>query len=189
MHECDSGGGGGDGKRLRCQPKIPRRARPRLRPTVLLPKALPPSFPSDISFLNIALLVRSSKNSTTSDRAAAGKQNLTGAATSHPILAIQIGAFVANCNQQSIAILHPKHLVFYTLQAVGGTTAGSANYFKLIKKFEHQLGVDGEHFTAFNMTTGPFGSSTGKFSRECQFIHIFSIRLDQHFITQHVCCS
>ena len=60
----------------------------------------------------------------------------------------------------SIAVLHPRHLAVYTVQAVGGTGI-SANYFTLIKSYEHPLGINGEHFTAFNMTSGSFGHAQG----------------------------
>lgn len=36
----------------------------------------------------------------------------------------------------------------------------AASYFKLTLRYEHLLGDDGEHFTAFNMIHGPFGSGT-----------------------------
>ena len=66
-----------------------------------------------------------------------------------------------NSDRPSIAILHPRVLAIYTLEAIGGSGA-SASYFKLHKNFEHRLGIDGEHFTAYNMVTGPFGNSQGQ---------------------------
>lgn len=59
-----------------------------------------------------------------------------------------------------VAVLHPKHLMLYGLESVGGKGA-AANYYNIAKKFSHQLGVDGEHFTSFNMVTGPFGDTRG----------------------------
>ena len=48
----------------------------------------------------------------------------------------------------------------YTIEAVGGTGA-SASYFKLGKAYSHQLGISGEHFSAYNMVYGPFGGAYG----------------------------
>ncbi|OQR87396.1 hypothetical protein ACHHYP_08896 [Achlya hypogyna] len=79
----------------------------------------------------------------------------------HPILQVAVGAFVPHSTGVAMAVLHPKLLVVYTLEGVGGTGMG-ASYFKLSKKYEHHLGLDGEHFTAFNMVTGPFGGSRDK---------------------------
>ena len=66
-----------------------------------------------------------------------------------------------NSKEVGIGVLHPRMLTVYTLEAVGGT-GESASYFKLNKRFQHRLGIDGEHFTAYNMVTGPFGSSYGR---------------------------
>lgn len=40
--------------------------------------------------------------------------------------------------------------------------AGKAVYYSLAKAYEHELGVDGKHFTAYNMVAGPFGGVSGK---------------------------
>lgn len=58
----------------------------------------------------------------------------------------------------ALAILHPRRLSVYTVEGVGGSGM-SASYFKLTPRYEHLLGIDGEHFTAFNMLCGPFGST------------------------------
>lgn len=58
----------------------------------------------------------------------------------------------------ALAILHPRRLSVYTVEGVGGSGM-SASYFKLTLRYEHLLGIDGEHFTAFNMLCGPFGST------------------------------
>lgn len=49
-----------------------------------------------------------------------------------------------------LAVLHPRTLAVFSLQAVG------SSYLQLSKVFEHQL----EH-TAANMAYGPFGGVTG----------------------------
>ncbi|ETV66245.1 hypothetical protein, variant 1 [Aphanomyces astaci] len=79
----------------------------------------------------------------------------------HPILQVEVGRFVPHSSNVGIAVLHPKHLAVYCLDGVGGAGM-AASYFKLTKKYEHPLGLDGEHFTAFNMTIGSFGKSPEK---------------------------
>ena len=43
-----------------------------------------------------------------------------------------------------------------------GQADGKANYHSLRKAYEHNLGVEGKHFTAYNMISGPFGSARGR---------------------------
>lgn len=58
---------------------------------------------------------------------------------------------------KAIAVLHPRKLGVYTVEAMGGKGA-KASYFDLVKAYEHVLGVEaGGHFTAYNMTYGGFG--------------------------------
>ncbi|OQR94210.1 hypothetical protein THRCLA_08223 [Thraustotheca clavata] len=76
----------------------------------------------------------------------------------HPILQVEVGNFIPHCKLLGIAVLHPKMLVVYMLEGVGGSGM-AASYFKLTKKYEHHLGIDGEHFTAYNMTFGHFGGA------------------------------
>lgn len=59
----------------------------------------------------------------------------------------------------AVAILHPRRVGVYVIEGVGGNGM-SASYFKLTQRYEHLLGVDGEHFTAYNMIVGPFGSAS-----------------------------
>lgn len=66
-----------------------------------------------------------------------------------------------NCMEKAIAILHPRHVVLYLVDSIGGV-GNAASYVKLVKKLEYELGRDGEHFTAYNMTMGAFGHSFGK---------------------------
>ncbi|KAF0691828.1 Aste57867_17017 [Aphanomyces stellatus] len=79
----------------------------------------------------------------------------------YPILQIEVGAFIPHTSSVGIAVLHPKHVAVYALDGVGGSGM-AASYFKLTRKYEHPLGIDGEHFTAFNMITGRFGNSPDK---------------------------
>lgn len=58
----------------------------------------------------------------------------------------------------ALAVLHPRRLSVYTVEGIGGSGM-AASYFKLTPRYEHLLGIDGEHFTAFNMVVGPFGST------------------------------
>ncbi len=69
----------------------------------------------------------------------------------------------------AIAVLHPKQVVVYTLEGVTSNSNNSTtpSYFKLVKKYKHSLGIDGEHFTACNMITGRFGNvaASGNYHR------------------------
>ncbi|KAF1331690.1 Pthb1 protein, partial [Globisporangium splendens] len=75
----------------------------------------------------------------------------------YPILQIEMGKFIPNQHMTALAILHPRRLSVYVIDGVGGSGM-AASYFKLTLRYEHLLGVDGEHFTAYNMVCGPFGS-------------------------------
>lgn len=78
----------------------------------------------------------------------------------YPILHLELGRFVANRNDLAIAVLHPRHLVIYTLESVGREHAqDSANYFQLQCHLNHAFG---DHFTAYTMIKGRFGNSLGR---------------------------
>jgi hypothetical protein len=69
-----------------------------------------------------------------------------------------------SCSVQSglcLAVLHHHKVVVFSVAAPesGGGAAGS--YFKLSRLYEHVFTNSGAHFSAFNMTYGPFGSGTG----------------------------
>eukprot|EP00741_Cyanophora_paradoxa_P025557 tig00000383_g24662.t1 len=68
-----------------------------------------------------------------------------------PVLQLATGRFVPNLNQVALAVLHPRKLAVYTVQAAGGS-AGQAGYYTLNKNYEHSLDR-----TAYNMCHGPFG--------------------------------
>lgn len=74
-----------------------------------------------------------------------------------PILQVAIGYFIPNQRILALAVLHPRRIAVYALEGVGGNGM-SASYFKVVLRYEHRLGIDGEHFTAYNMIYGPFGS-------------------------------
>lgn len=88
-----------------------------------------------------------------------------------PILQLELGCFVPSQRSLALAVLHPRRLCVYVVEGVGGQGM-TASYFKLTLRYEHLLGIDGQHFTAFNMITGPFGmtasssSTTGKPERD-----------------------
>ena len=64
---------------------------------------------------------------------------------------------------KAIAVLHPRKLGVYTIEAVGGR-GDKASYYNLVKAYEHALGVEeGGHFTSFNMTHGGFGGVSRDF--------------------------
>lgn len=60
-------------------------------------------------------------------------------------------------SKKAIAVLHPRKLGVYTVDAVGGRGA-KASFYNLVKAYEHVLGIEGAgYFTSFNMTHGGFG--------------------------------
>lgn len=78
-----------------------------------------------------------------------------------PILQLTIGRFLPGTSANGLAVLHPRKLVVYSVSGEGGVGA-AASFFKLTRVYEHSLGVAGLHFTAFNMTSGPFGNASGR---------------------------
>lgn len=43
-----------------------------------------------------------------------------------------------------------------------GMKDGRANYYSMHKAYQHDLGIDGKHFTAYNMSSGLFGGVRGR---------------------------
>jgi Bardet-Biedl syndrome 9 protein len=76
-----------------------------------------------------------------------------------PILQVLTGLFLPLSMNIGIAVLHPRTLVVYELQLVGAEKGG---YHVLEKSYEHELGIDGRHFSAFNMSSGSFGGVQGR---------------------------
>ena len=74
-----------------------------------------------------------------------------------PILQILTGRFIPSTSLQAIAVLHPTKLTVFEVIGGGGSGATKASFFSLQKCYSHDLGVDGKHFSAFNMTAGLFG--------------------------------
>lgn len=62
----------------------------------------------------------------------------------------------------------------YTVEGVGGSGM-AASYFKLTPRYEHVLGIDGEHFTAFNMVYGPFGTTASRPSADRDHLCVQSL--------------
>ncbi len=75
-----------------------------------------------------------------------------------PILQVAAGRFVSGSDQLALAVLHPRRLAVYMVGAMGGQ-GSSASYYSMVKAYEHALGEGGEHFTAFNFCSGPFGNT------------------------------
>lgn len=75
-----------------------------------------------------------------------------------PILQLEIGHFISDEPLLALAVLHPRKLVVYRVEAKGGVGT-NANYHELVRAYEHKLGVRGLHFTACNMTVGHFGGA------------------------------
>lgn len=80
-----------------------------------------------------------------------------------PILQILLGQFIPANETLALAVLHPRKLVVYELIPSNSNNGGgdgkkaAANFYTLDKLYEHDLGLGGKHFTAFNMTSGNFG--------------------------------
>jgi Bardet-Biedl syndrome 9 protein len=82
--------------------------------------------------------------------------------TGKPILQVLSGRFIPSSpNMLALAVLHPRSLVVYELVATT-SSSGRVSYYSLTKLYEHRLGEEGKHFTSFNMTSGPFGSVSGR---------------------------
>ncbi|KAE9037122.1 hypothetical protein PR003_g6298 [Phytophthora rubi] len=75
-----------------------------------------------------------------------------------PILQLALGYFIPNQRILALAILQPRRIGVYVVEGMGGTGV-AASYFKITLRYEHLLGIDGEHFTAYNFIYGPFGSA------------------------------
>lgn len=79
-----------------------------------------------------------------------------------PILQLTLGKFIPSSKDRNgVAVLHPRKVVVYEVIPQGGQN-GRINFYNLEKLYEHNLGPDGKHFTAFNMAHGPFGGQEGR---------------------------
>ena len=79
-----------------------------------------------------------------------------------PILQLQLGQFLSSSAEHvGLAVLHPRKLRIFELTPQA-QQSGRANYYALDQLYEHDLGMDGKHFTAFNMTSGGFGGVRGR---------------------------
>jgi Bardet-Biedl syndrome 9 protein len=78
-----------------------------------------------------------------------------------PILQLLIGLFIPSTDALGLAVLHPRRLVVYELLVNQGRD-GRVNYYSLQKLYEHNLGIEGKHFTAYNMISGTLGGAKGR---------------------------
>lgn len=78
-----------------------------------------------------------------------------------PILQLRLGKFFLGTNHLGLAVLHPRKLVVYELTAEGIERNEGMSYYSLEKHYEHALGIEGEHFSACNMSSGNFGGGDG----------------------------
>lgn len=76
-----------------------------------------------------------------------------------PILQMLSGMFLPSSTNVALAVLHPRKVVVYELEKSGADKGG---YHTLRKAYAHDLGIDGQHFTAFNMVSGAFGGVNGR---------------------------
>mmetsp|Transcript_24838 Transcript_24838/g.59115 ORF Transcript_24838/g.59115 Transcript_24838/m.59115 type:complete len:829 (+) Transcript_24838:232-2718(+) len=75
-----------------------------------------------------------------------------------PILQVEIGIFGSHSQKElQLAVLHPRRLVTYTVQAVPTEEGGSDTFFQLSLLNKHSL-----NRSAFNFTYGGFGGAKGK---------------------------
>jgi Bardet-Biedl syndrome 9 protein len=79
-----------------------------------------------------------------------------------PILQLLLGQFIPSDEHLGLAILFPKKLAVYEITPQGNKDGRGANYYTMRKCYDHILGVDGKHFTAYNMTVGAFGGVKGR---------------------------
>eukprot|EP01032_Pedospumella_encystans_P011289 gene11289-13134_t len=75
-----------------------------------------------------------------------------------PILQLLLGRFIPSSTTLGLAVLHPKKLAVYELVPQGNRD-GRVNFYSLRKAYAHDLGLDGKHFTAYNMNSGSFGGA------------------------------
>lgn len=79
-----------------------------------------------------------------------------------PILQLLLGQFIPSDDSIGLAVLHPRRLVIYEVNAQAGKDGKGVNFHSLRRCYEHSLGIDGKHFTAYNMISGPFGGVKGR---------------------------
>ena len=79
-----------------------------------------------------------------------------------PILQMLIGKIIpSSLGALGLAVLHPFSLVVYEV-CPQGASGNKTSYYSLEKLYQHALGLEGKHFTAFNMVCGGFGGVRGK---------------------------
>lgn len=75
-----------------------------------------------------------------------------------PIIQLLVGRFIPSTDINGLAVLHPRSLVVYEVLPQGNKD-GRVNYYSLRRAYAHDLGIEGRHFTAYNMASGRFGGS------------------------------
>ena len=78
-----------------------------------------------------------------------------------PILQLSVGKFFLGTSNLGLAVLHPRKLAVYELTDMGVERNERTSYYNLEKHYEHALGIEGEHFSACNMSCGNFGGGDG----------------------------
>lgn len=80
-----------------------------------------------------------------------------------PILQLLLGQFIPSSPMNSLAVLHPRKLTVYEL-ILGinndRNNKDKANFHTINKIYQHDLGLGGQHFTAYNMCSGCFGGDS-----------------------------
>ena len=73
-----------------------------------------------------------------------------------PILHLLVGKFLPSSpDNWGIAVLHPKKLCVYELLPKGNNNKRITHY-EFVRSYQHSLGEDEKHFTAYSMISGIF---------------------------------
>jgi hypothetical protein len=79
-----------------------------------------------------------------------------------PILQLLLGQFIPLDENLGLAVLHPRKLAVYEITGHANRDGRNVHYHSMRKCYEHDLGIEGKHFTAYNMISGPFGGVRGR---------------------------
>ena len=98
-----------------------------------------------------------------------------------PILQVECGRFVAGTSRLALAVLFPKKLSVFLVNAVKSSSAASpssppsssASYFDLSHSYTHRF-----HHHAYSMTYGPFGQAASSASNPSSRDHLAVLTLD-----------
>ena len=84
-----------------------------------------------------------------------------------PILQLAIARFSSASATMELAVLHPRSLSVFRVVSETDQETGKTKQSRLEKKYTHQLGQEGLHFTACNMVHGTFGHENTRMHSIC----------------------